>query len=162
MMITGGNSKGGVSCDGPLKAVYHTSISGAVRLGVTSGEVTLPRTGVMTVQVMTTGWEGDNEVAVNDVDPREDLQRPQAITVQSGGIARKLPHVVATAVANWHEVAVDFDLTFANIDNFLAAARRSGAIGLMNTVWLDSSYSPLRMARPAMAYGAAAPWQSSE
>jgi hexosaminidase len=75
-------------------------------------------------------------------------------------VARKLPHVVATGVANWHEVAVDFDLTFANIDNFLAAARRSGAAGLMNTVWLDSSYSPLRMARPAMAYGAAAPWQS--
>jgi hexosaminidase len=75
-------------------------------------------------------------------------------------VARKLPHVVATGVANWHEVAVDFDLTFANIDNFLAAARRSGATGLMNTVWLDSSYSPLRMARPAMAYGAAAAWQS--
>jgi hexosaminidase len=75
-------------------------------------------------------------------------------------VAQKRPHVVATAVANWREVAVDFDLTFANIDNFLAAARRSGAMGLMNTVWLDSSYSPLRMARAAVAYGAAAPWQS--
>jgi hypothetical protein len=75
-------------------------------------------------------------------------------------VAHELPHVIATGVANWHEVAVDFDLTFANIDNFLAAARRSGAMGLMNTVWLDSSYNLLRMARPAMAYGAAAPWQS--
>jgi hexosaminidase len=75
--------------------------------------------------------------------------------------AQKQPHFIATGVANWHEIAVDFDLTFANIDNFLSAARKSKAQGLINTVWLDSSYSPLRMAWPAIAYGAAAPWQSA-
>ena len=76
-------------------------------------------------------------------------------------VGQKQPHFIATGVANWREIAVDFDLTFANIDNFLAAARQSKALGLINTVWLDSSYSPLRMSWPAIAYGSAAPWQSA-
>jgi hexosaminidase len=75
-------------------------------------------------------------------------------------VARKQPHFIATGVANWREIAVDFDLTFANIDNFLSGARQSKALGMINTVWLDSSYSPLRMSWPTIAYGAAAPWQS--
>jgi len=75
-------------------------------------------------------------------------------------VAHGLPHFVQTGVANWHVVAVDFDMTLANIDNFLAAGRKSQALGLINSVWLDSSFSPLRMSWPAIAYGTAAPWQS--
>jgi hexosaminidase len=76
-------------------------------------------------------------------------------------VAANQPYFIATGVANWREIAVDFDLTFANIDNFLSAARKSTALGMMNTVWLDSSYSPLRMSWPTIAYGAAAAWQSA-
>lgn len=76
-------------------------------------------------------------------------------------VARHLPHFVQSGVANWQEVALDFDLTFANIDNFLAAGRRSEAMGFINSVWTDSAQGLLRLALPAMAYGAIAPWQST-
>jgi hypothetical protein len=52
-------------------------------------------------------------------------------------------------------------MTFANIDNFLAAGGRSGALGMINSVWTDSAQCFLRLTWPAMAYGAAAPWQSA-
>lgn len=75
-------------------------------------------------------------------------------------VAKGLPHFVQSGVANWREIALDFDLTFANIDNFLAAGRRSKAFGLINSVWTDSAQGLLRLALPAIAYGACAPWQS--
>src|SRR5579864_5721004 len=76
-------------------------------------------------------------------------------------VARHLPHFVTTGVANWKEIALDYDLTMANIDNFLAAGRKSGAEGMINTVWTDSAQSFLRVALPAIAYGMIAPWQSA-
>jgi hexosaminidase len=74
--------------------------------------------------------------------------------------AKHLPHFIQSGVANWQQIALNFDMTFANIDNFLAAGRRSGALGMINSVWTDSGQGLLRVAWPAMAYGAAAPWQS--
>jgi hexosaminidase len=74
--------------------------------------------------------------------------------------AKHLPHFVQSGVANWQEIALNFDMTFANIDNFLAAGRRSAALGLINSVWADSAQCFLRLTWPAMAYGAIAPWQS--
>ena len=74
--------------------------------------------------------------------------------------AKHLPHFIQSGVANWQEIALNFDMTFANIDNFLAAGRRSEALGMINSVWTDSAYCLLRLTWPAMAYGAAAPWQS--
>jgi hypothetical protein len=76
-------------------------------------------------------------------------------------VAKHLPHFIQSGVANWEQVAVNFDMTFANIDNFLAAGRRSGALGMINSVWTDSAQCLLRLTWPAMAYGAAAPWQSA-
>ncbi|MGI8959913.1 MAG: beta-N-acetylhexosaminidase [Bryobacteraceae bacterium] len=75
-------------------------------------------------------------------------------------VAKHLPHFVQSGVANWQEIACNFDMTFENIDNFLAAGRRSEALGMINSVWSDSAQSLMRLAWPAMAYGAAAPWQS--
>lgn len=68
--------------------------------------------------------------------------------------------MIATAVSNWREVVTDFEYTFNNIDTFIAAGRESKALGLMNTVWSDSSQSLMRAAWPAIAYGAVASWQS--
>ncbi len=75
--------------------------------------------------------------------------------------AKHLPHFIQSGVANWQQIAVNFDMTFANIDNFLAAGRRSEALGMINSIWTDSAYCLLRLTWPAMAYGAAAQWQSA-
>jgi hypothetical protein len=76
-------------------------------------------------------------------------------------MAKRVPHFIATAVSFWREITPDFDHTFENIDTFLAAGRQSKALGLINTVWLDSSQNLIRTAWPAIAYGAASAWQSS-
>jgi hypothetical protein len=75
--------------------------------------------------------------------------------------ANHVPHFIASGVNSWNEVAPDFDRAFANIDTFLAAGRRSNTLGLMNTVWTDDAQILLRMSWPAIAYGAAASWQSA-
>ncbi len=74
--------------------------------------------------------------------------------------AKQVPTIIATAVSNWREISPDFEYTFANIDNFLAAGRQAKVMGFLNTVWTDSSQNLIRVARPAIAYGAIAPWQS--
>jgi hypothetical protein len=75
-------------------------------------------------------------------------------------IANHIPHVVQPGVTSYDEIAPDFNTTFENIDTFLAAGRHSGAMGLVNSVWADDAQLLFRMSYPAMAYGAAAPWQS--
>jgi hexosaminidase len=75
--------------------------------------------------------------------------------------AHHIPHVVQPAVTSWGQIAPDFDTTFENIDTFLAAGRHSGAMGLVNSVWADDAQLLFRMSLPGMAYGAAAPWQST-
>jgi hexosaminidase len=76
-------------------------------------------------------------------------------------IANHVPHIVEPGVMGYDNIAPDFNTTFENIDTFLAAGRRSGALGLVNTVWADDGQLLFRMSLPAMAYGAAAPWQSA-
>ena len=75
--------------------------------------------------------------------------------------AEKIPHIIATGVTSWNQISPDFDTTFKNIDTFLAAGRRSHAIGLMNTIWTDDGQMLMRTSWPGIAYGAAAPWQSA-
>ncbi len=69
--------------------------------------------------------------------------------------------MIATGIANWEEVSTDFDGTFRNIDDFTAAGRKFGALGLINTGWTDSAQAIYREAMPAIAYGAIAAWQSA-
>ena len=68
--------------------------------------------------------------------------------------------VVAPAVAIWEEVSTDFEKTFINIDDFVAAGRKYGALGMVNTGWTDSAQAIYRNALPALTYGAVAAWQS--
>jgi hypothetical protein len=91
-------------------------------------------------------------------DPIRELeyQRWLAPLVEKG-----VPHIVAPGVNGFTEIVPDFELTFENIDTFLAAGRRSKALGMMNTVWTDDAQLLIRMQWPGMAYGAVAAWQSA-
>jgi len=71
-----------------------------------------------------------------------------------------VPILVASGISDWDNIAPDFDSTFINIDGFLSAGRKAGALGLLNTVWSDSALALHREAMPAFAYGAIAAWQS--
>ena len=75
-------------------------------------------------------------------------------------IAHHIPHVVQPGIKCYDDIAPDFDTSFENIDTFLAAGRRSGALGLINSVWADDAQLLFRMSLPGIAYGAVAPWQS--
>jgi hypothetical protein len=71
-----------------------------------------------------------------------------------------VPIVVATGVADWDNVAPDFTTTFIDIDGFLAAGRKANTLGIINTVWSDSALALHTESYSALAYGAAAAWQS--
>ena len=75
--------------------------------------------------------------------------------------AQHVPHMIASGVTCWNQVMPDYARSFENIDTFLASGRKSGAMGLMNTLWTDDAQNLLRTAWPGVAYGAAAAWQSS-
>jgi hexosaminidase len=70
-----------------------------------------------------------------------------------------VPHLIAPGVNGWSEIAPDYNLTFENIDTFVAAGRKSEALGVMNTIWSDDVQMLKRPAWPGIAYGAAAAWQ---
>ena len=75
--------------------------------------------------------------------------------------AQHIPHMIATGVTCWNTVMPDYERSFANIDTFLAAGRKSGTMGLMNTLWTDDAQNLMRTAWPGLAYGAGAAWQSA-
>ncbi|HEV2495467.1 MAG TPA: beta-N-acetylhexosaminidase [Terriglobia bacterium] len=75
--------------------------------------------------------------------------------------AHHVPHMIASGVTSWNSVTPDFLRSYANIDTFLAAGRKSGALGLINTIWTDDGQMLMRMTLPGMAYGAAAAWQTA-
>jgi hexosaminidase len=77
-------------------------------------------------------------------------------------ITHRIAFFVAPGVNSWAEIYPDYDLTFANIDTFLAAGKRSGALGVMNTIWTDDAQMLMHLSYPGMAYGAAAAWQSMQ
>jgi hypothetical protein len=73
----------------------------------------------------------------------------------------RVPHLIASGVTSWNSEARDFIRSLENIDTFLAACRKSGAEGIMNTIWADDAQMLMRMTWPGMAYGAAAGRQSA-
>jgi hypothetical protein len=75
-------------------------------------------------------------------------------------VANHIPHFVQPGVKSYSQVTPDNKTAYENIDTFLAAGRRSGALGLINSVWADDAQLLFRMSLPGIAYGAAAPWQS--
>ncbi len=76
-------------------------------------------------------------------------------------VENHIPHLVVTGVNNWEEITPDFDTAWENIDTFLAAGRKSHALGLINTFWTDSNQNLLRQCWPGIAYGAIAAWQTA-
>lgn len=75
-------------------------------------------------------------------------------------VAKSVPHIVQPGVTSWNQIAPDFDTSFENIDTFIAAGRKSNAMGVINSVWADDGQILMRMSLPGIAYGAAAAWQS--
>jgi hypothetical protein len=74
-------------------------------------------------------------------------------------VAEHIPHMVASGVRSWDQVAPDFTTSFENIDTFLVAGKVSHSFGLINTLWTDDGQALLQMSWPGIAYGAAAAWQ---
>jgi len=72
-----------------------------------------------------------------------------------------LPRFIATGVSIWDQVSPNFELSFDNIDNFLAVGRPHGVLGLINTVWTDDIAVLIRPAFPGLAYGAVSAWQTN-
>jgi hexosaminidase len=72
--------------------------------------------------------------------------------------ANHVPLFVAPGVNMWSEMTPDFDKSFRNLDTFMAAGKRAGAVGVINTVWTDNQEGLRRMAWPGIAYGAVATW----
>lgn len=73
--------------------------------------------------------------------------------------SRHQPFMVAPGVNAWSEIAPDYDLTFQNIDTMLDAGRKSGSMGMVNTIWSDDVQALKRPMLPGIAYGAIAAWQ---
>ena len=76
-------------------------------------------------------------------------------------VAKTVPHFVQPGVTSWNQIAPDFDTSFENIDTFIAAGRKSNALGVINSIWADDGQILFRMSLPGIAYGAAAAWQSA-
>jgi hypothetical protein len=70
-----------------------------------------------------------------------------------------IPKIIASGISIWNSLAPDFDVSFSNIDTFLAAGRPHGILGLINTLWTDDIMVLMRPAFPGIAYGAGAAWQ---
>jgi len=75
--------------------------------------------------------------------------------------AQHTPHMIASGVTCWNQVMPDYARSFENIDTFLASGRKSGTLGLINTLWTDDAQNLMRTAWPGLAYGAVAAWQST-
>ena len=75
--------------------------------------------------------------------------------------AQHTPHMIASGVTCWNQIMPDYARSFENIDTFLASGRKSGTLGLINTLWTDDAQNLMRAAWPGLAYGAAAAWQST-
>jgi hexosaminidase len=75
-------------------------------------------------------------------------------------VQQHIPFLVIPGVSSWDEIAPDYKMTFENIDTLLAAGRKHGTLGMVNSVWTDDTQMLMRMSWPGIAYGAASAWQS--
>lgn len=70
-----------------------------------------------------------------------------------------VPMIIQPGVTSWNDISPDFARTFANINGFVAAGRKVGALGVVTSVWADDGQLLMRMSWPGMAYASAAAWQ---
>jgi hexosaminidase len=87
---------------------------------------------------------------------------PASYEPRLGPLVREhVPHMIATGVWCWNQIACNYSRSFDNVDTFLAAARPGGMLGLINTLWTDDAQELMRAVWPGLAYGAAAAWRSA-
>ena len=89
-------------------------------------------------------------------DPRPDPEYKRWIAPLA---AQHQPFLVAPGVNGWNEIAPDYTLSFDNIDTLISTGRKSGTLGMVNTIWSDDVQMLKRPAMPGIAYGAVAAWQ---
>ncbi len=68
--------------------------------------------------------------------------------------------IAQTAVLNWNWLVPMYNTSFKNTDVLLSEGRKYGMAGFVNSAWTDDTQVLLRLARPDMAYTAAATWQN--
>jgi hypothetical protein len=73
----------------------------------------------------------------------------------------RVPMVIGTGIWEWQDIPPDFELTFSNIGGFLADGRKHNIFGVVNSNWSDDAQILSRSTSPAMAYAAAAAWQTA-
>jgi len=69
------------------------------------------------------------------------------------------PSIVQAAVLNWNWIVPDYLRNFDGIDALIQAGRKYGSLGFVNSGWTDDTQVLMRLAGPAMAYGAIEAWQ---
>src|SRR5678815_4491355 len=87
------------------------------------------------------------------------LQPAEYDRILSPFAAAHVPSIVQAAVLNWNWIVPDYLRTFDSIDALIQAGRKYGTLGFVNSGWTDDTQVLMRLAGPAMAYGAIAAWQ---
>lgn len=70
--------------------------------------------------------------------------------------------IVAPGANNWHHMWPNLEAAFVNARNFVRDGQAAGALGMLNTTWLDDGEGLMDMAWPALVFGGAAAWQKGE
>jgi hexosaminidase len=73
-----------------------------------------------------------------------------------------IPQVIGTGIQAWNAITPDFEVTFGNVNGFLAAGRKHGILGMVATNWADSAQVIYRMTMPVVASSVVAAWQSEQ
>jgi hypothetical protein len=72
-----------------------------------------------------------------------------------------LDQFVCPGAHNWNQIFPDLDAASKNIVNFARDGQKAGAIGMMNTTWVDDGESLFEMTWYAIVLGAASSWQDA-